>query len=228
MQSYKLKKQLLYIVSSAFLLGLTSCGESRSTTVSTPTPSQSAPAIAPSPSNPTASSPSASPNATASTPPTVDSAGTVALENGRVTFKLPPGFTPMTAEEINFKFPPRGANRPQYVYANPLRNVAIAVTFSKARLSPQQLPELKTVIRKTLGQAFPNADWKSEEMTTINNTSWAHLEFVSQAIDTKVHNDTYFTSFDGKLLGFNFNSTVEQYEGNKSGLQRTRDSIVVR
>lgn len=227
---YRFKKPLLYTLLSAVLIVLANCGGQSSTV---PAPSQTTPAasnqpatIAPSPS-PAASNPIATPSATASTP-TVDTAGAVSLQGGRVTFKLPPGFTPMTAEEINLKFPPRGGNRPQYVYANDQRNVAIAITFSNARVSPQQLPELQTVIRKSLGQAFPNAEWKSEEMDTINSTPWVHLGFVSQAIDTKVHNDTYFTSFDGKMLGFNFNSTVAQYEANKSELQKTRDSIVVR
>lgn len=134
----------------------------------------------------------------------------------------------MTTEEINFKFPQRGGNQPQYAYANADRNVAIAVTFSSARVTPQQLPELQQVIRKSIGQAFPTAEWKSEEMTTINNTPWAHLAFISQAIDTKIYNDAYFTSLDGKMLGINFNSTVEQYERNHSELQKTRDSIVVK
>lgn len=53
------------------------------------------------------------------------------------------------------------------------------------------------------------------------------LEFISRAIDTNIHNDTYFTSFDGKMLGFNFNSTVEQYGAHKAELLKSRDSIII-
>ncbi|BAU11381.1 hypothetical protein LEP3755_18750 [Leptolyngbya sp. NIES-3755] len=228
MPHYSFKNQLLYVLSPVLLIALTSCGGSQSTS----TPSASVqPSIAPSPTNPivsspTVSSPTAAPSVAAS--PTVDSSRAVSLENGRVTFTLPEGFTPMTTEEINLKFPPRGGNRPQYVYANADRNVAIAVTFSPAKVTPQQLPELQQVIRKSVGQAFPTAEWKTEEMTTINNTPWAHLAFISQAIDTKIYNDAYFTSLDGKMLGINFNSTVAQYEANRAELQKTRDSIVIK
>jgi hypothetical protein len=37
----------------------------------------------------------------------------------------------------------------------------------------------------------------------------------------------YMTSFDGKLLGFNFNSTIAQYEKYKDALVRSRNSIRV-
>lgn len=53
------------------------------------------------------------------------------------------------------------------------------------------------------------------------------LEFISRAIDTNIHNDTYFTSFDGKMLGFNFNSTVERYGAHKAELLKSRDSIII-
>jgi hypothetical protein len=152
---------------------------------------------------------------------------TISLKNDRVTFTLPAEFTQMSAEEIDLKFP-RGGNRPDRVYANPARSVSIAVTFSPAQVTPQELPELKISLRQFLGKVFPSAEWKREEIISINNTPWIHLEFVTQAIDTQVNNDTYFTSFDGRMLGFNFNSTVKQYQFNRVALEKTRDSIRIR
>lgn len=152
---------------------------------------------------------------------------TVSLKNGRVMFQLPVGFTEMTQDEIDLKFP-RGGHQPQHVYANPERNVSIAITFSLTDVLPHQLPELQTVLRASLGKLILSIKWKREEITKINTIPWVHLEFVTQAIDTKIHNDTYYTSFDGKMLGFNFNSTVEQYEANRVALEKTRDSIMIR
>ena len=160
--------------------------------------------------------------------PTLTKQARVYLEGGRVSFVPPAGFTSMTPDEIALKFPSRGGNPPKYVYANERRSVAIAITFSSARLTPQQLGELKNFMPKFLEKVMPDIKWIQQDFTAINNVRWVHLEFISRAIDTNVHNDTYFTSFNGKMLGFNFNSTVEQYEAIKAALHQSRDSITVK
>lgn len=153
-------------------------------------------------------------------------AAEISLAGGRVTFVPPTGFTAMTSQEIAIKFP-RG-NPPQYVYANQARNVAVAITFSQARVTPEQLSEVQEALPSILAQTMPITKWITQAPTTINNRSWIRMEFISKAIDTKIHNDLYFTSFDGKLLGFNFNATVQQYAELKAELRKSRDSIIVK
>jgi hypothetical protein len=157
-------------------------------------------------------------NSASNLSPQAPIADTVSLKDDRVMFNLPPEFTEMSADEIDSKFPP-GSHQPQHVYANPERSVSISVTCADEKVMPHQLPELQTVLRNSLGQVFLSAEWKREEIIRINQTPWIHLEFVSQAIDTQINNDTYFTSFDGRMLGFNFNATVEQYEANRAELE---------
>ncbi|MCU0552673.1 MAG: hypothetical protein MUC48_25365 [Leptolyngbya sp. Prado105] len=189
---------------------------------------------APSPvATPSVSSPSPLPPPNVSaTPPSPqasispESAGKVTLADGRISFTLPAGFTPLTQEEIALKFP-RTGNPPSHAYGNAERNVTIAVTFSQAKLTPAQLPELKAALRPQISKAVPNLEWIKDEIIPVNNTQWVHYEFVSQAIDTKVHNDAYFTSFDGRMMGFNFNSTVAKWDAAKDELMKTRDSIVI-
>ncbi|MBD2100662.1 hypothetical protein [Leptolyngbya sp. FACHB-261] len=159
------------------------------------------------------------------TTPTVSRDGRVELANGRISFVPPPGFTAMTSEEIAFKFP-RG-NPPQYVYANERQSVSIAVTFSQSRVSPTELPKLKAAMEPLLERVIPGLQWRTRELVDINNTRWVRLEATSRAIDTDVRNDMYFTSFDGKMLGFNFNSTVEMDQAARADLLKSRDSIVV-
>ena len=151
----------------------------------------------------------------------------VYLAEKRVSFVPPAGFTAMTPEEIALKFP-SGANQPQYVYANQRRTVSVAITFSQARISPDQLPELKNFLPKFLEQVRPGIKWITQDFTVINKVRWIQLDFISRAIDTNIHNDTYITSFDGKMLGFNFNSTVEQYDAAKAELRKSRDSVIIR
>jgi hypothetical protein len=151
----------------------------------------------------------------------------VSLENDGLTFELPPGFTQMTAEEIATKFP-KGGNPPKFAYGNGKRTVAIAVTFSPVQVSDEQLPKLKMVLQEQLKQAMPDAKWLKQEMTAINGKPWVHFSMVTQAVDTEIHNDMYLTSFKGKMLGFNFNSTVAEYDKAKSELGKMRDSITIR
>lgn len=149
------------------------------------------------------------------------------LAGRRVSFVPPAGFTAMTPKEIVIKFPNRGGTPPQHVYANERRSVAVAITFSSARVSPQQLPELKNFLPKFLERAMPQIKWIAQDFVTISNARWVHLEFISRAIDTNIHNDTYFTSFEGKMLGFNFNSTTEQYNAVSAEIRKSRDSIKI-
>lgn len=151
----------------------------------------------------------------------------VYLAGKRVSFVPPAGFTAMTPEEIALKFP-QGTNQPQPVYANKRRTVSVAITFSQAQVSPEQLPELKNFLPKFLELAVPDIKWITQDFTVINKVRWIQLEFIIKAIDTNIHNDAYFTSFDGKMLGFNFNSTVEQYDAVKAELRKSRDSIIIR
>lgn len=151
----------------------------------------------------------------------------VYLAGRRVSFVPPAGFTAMTPEEIALKFP-QGTNQPQPVYANKRRTVSVAITFSQAEISPEQLPELKNFLPKFLELAVPSIKWITQDFTMINKVRWIQLNFISKAIDTNIHNDAYFTSFNGKMLGFNFNSTVEQYDAVKAELRKSRDSIIIR
>lgn len=163
-----------------------------------------------------------SPSRTQSHPTKVD------LQQGRISFIPPAGFTAMSPAEIALKFPNYSGNRPQYVYANARRTVSIAITMPPAQLTLQQLPELKNFLPKFLTRAMPKIQWLQQEFVTINNLRWLQLEFITPALDTDIHNDTYFTSFDSKMLGFNFNSTVEQYNSVRAELRKSRDSIVIK
>jgi hypothetical protein len=145
------------------------------------------------------------------------------LAGGKVSFVPPAGFRPMTEEMIKFKFP-RG-NPPQHVYANEKMNVSVAISFSPQVLSPRQLAELKSAMEQTLPRLVPGLAWLAREIVEINGTKWVHFELTSHAIDTDIHNHMYMTSFDGKMLGFNFNSTIAQYEKHKEELARSRESI---
>jgi len=147
------------------------------------------------------------------------------MADGRVSFVPPAGFRAMTEAEIKLKF--QRGNAPQYVSSNEQMNVTIAITFSAQPLTPEGLPQLKAAMEQALPGVIPGLNWVTREIVEMNGRPWVHLEMTSFGIDTDIHNEIYLTAFAGKMLGFNFNSTVAQHDRYKDALKQSRDTIRV-
>lgn len=148
----------------------------------------------------------------------------VALFDGMVSFAPPPEFSPLSEEIISVKFPE--AKGPGVVYGNSRTTVSIAITYPPQRiLRPEQLPDFKTFMESFMEQQKKGMQWLRKEFVEINGRRWIHFEFISQAVDTKIHNHMYLTSMDERVLMFNFNSTIEEYDRYKDALERSKDSI---
>lgn len=147
----------------------------------------------------------------------------VALVDGRVSFIPPAGFKQLSKEEIAQKYF-RG-NPPQYVFANETLTTTVAVTFSNAKVSPEQLPEYKEAMEAMLPRLIPGLQWLKREIVELSGRKWFHLEMTSHAIDTDIHNHLYSTSFDGRALIFGFNSTVKEYPKMKEALEKSVQTI---
>jgi hypothetical protein len=158
-------------------------------------------------------------------PAALRAAERVALAGGRFTLMIPPGFRELTAEEVGQKFP-RG-NAPQHVYANDTQSVSIAITFSSASVTPEELPQLQAALEETLPRLTPGFQWIDRGLVTINGVQWFRLEFVSAAVDTEIHNEMYGTSFDGKMVAVNFNAAAAVHNTYRGQLEKSRESIVL-
>jgi uncharacterized protein YegJ (DUF2314 family) len=145
------------------------------------------------------------------------------LADGRVSLKLPMNFKALTKDEIANKYP-RG-NAPQYVFANETQSVSIAITFSSTNLTNDKLEEFKESMKTMFERIIPGLQWKEREVVECNGRKWVHFKLISNAIDTEIINDMYFTPFDSKTLMLNFNSVVSQYEGIKQQLEECKSSI---
>jgi hypothetical protein len=106
-------------------------------------------------------------------------------------------------------------------------NVSIAVTFSSQPLTLDALPQLKAALEQSLPRLVPGLTWVTREIVEINGRPWVHFELTSFAIDTDIHNEMFFTAFDGKMLGFNFNSTAALREQYKESLKTSKDTLRV-
>ena len=150
----------------------------------------------------------------------------VALYDGIVSFVPPEGFKPPSDEVIRRKFP--NATSPATVYANERATTSIAISYPPVQaLTPEQLPEFKSFMKSNFDKQQPGLEWLKEELVEINGVRWVHLEFVSTAVDAKIHNDMLFTSVDQRMLLFNFNSTQGEYSKYENALARSKASIRV-
>lgn len=150
----------------------------------------------------------------------------VALFDGMVSFAPPPEFSRLSEDLIAAKFPE--ARGPGIVYGNSRTTVSIAITYPPQRvLRPEQLPDFKNFMESFIEQQKKGMQWLRKEFIEINGQRWIHFEFISQAVDTKIHNHMYMTSLDERVLMFNFNSTVEEYDGYKDALEKSKDSIQI-
>jgi hypothetical protein len=141
-----------------------------------------------------------------------------------VSFVPPQEFSRLSEEIISVKFPE--AKGPGIVYGNSRTTVSIAITYPPQRaLRPEQLPDFKSFMEPLIEKQKEGMQWLRKEFVEINGQRWIHFEFISQAVDTKIHNHMYLTSMDERVLMFNFNSTIEEYDGHKDALERSKDSI---
>lgn len=149
----------------------------------------------------------------------------VYLANQQISFVPPVGFTPMSTQEIETKFP--GAMPPQHAYGNATRDVSVGVSVSDIPLAPEQLPEVKAFLEDYLENSVPGFQWLEHDFVNLGGQDWIKLEFLSEAPEQRIHNDMYITSLQGKLLGFNFNAHLTVDATLRPLLQDSRNSIVV-
>ena len=153
---------------------------------------------------------------------------TVSLFNGKVSFSPPAEFEKMTDDLILKKYPE--LNLPRVAFSNVETTVSVLVAFAEERnLRPEQLPQFKEFMTSTLEKAIPELHWLKKELEEINGRSWIHLEYISRRFGSReVHNDAYITSLDNRMLLFNFNATVTEFEKSKDILQRSRATIAIK
>jgi hypothetical protein len=143
-----------------------------------------------------------------------------------VTFDPPTGFTPLSADEIAFKYP--SARAPRFVVGNKRRSTTIAYDLKPDAIPPDKLEEVSQSLQQTLQRLIPGLIWKERKIIELSGRKWIYLELMSNAVDTDIHNIMLVTPFQGQMLLFNFNSTKEEFPKVEKALRRSLQSISAR
>lgn len=127
---------------------------------------------------------------------------TISLYEGALELSIPDHFTEMSTEMKRFKYP-RG-NSPGLVYTDKAAAVNVALSYTSTVIKEGDLLVLKVTYGEQLSQGVEGFQSRMER---INGSDFVVFEFMSQAIDTKVYNQMFFTELNGRLLMGTFNCT---------------------
>ena len=150
----------------------------------------------------------------------------VAIPGTTVSFIPPEGFTPLTPNEIKNKYP--SGRAPQFVLGNERRGTTVAYDLKPHAISPDQLEEVKDRLEKTFPRAIPGLVWKERKIIDLNGRPWVLLEMTSTTIETDIYNIILATSYDNKLLLFNFNSTKEDFPRMERVLRKSISTLSIK
>ena len=149
----------------------------------------------------------------------------VEIPETTVSFEPPAGFTALTREEIQAKYP-KGSG-PGFVVGNKARTTSIAYDIKPIAIGDKDLPELMAAFGDRFQKSIPGLVWKERKLIEMGGQRWVILEMTSTAVDTDIHNIMLITPHAGKLLMFNFNSTREEFADVEASLRSSFESITL-
>lgn len=154
-------------------------------------------------------------------------AGEVVTPDAAVTLTVPDDFTSFSADEIRQKWA-TSASPPSFVVGNKKRSTSIAYDLKPNKLRPEDLDQAMKVFEGVFTRVVPGISWKRREIIEIGSRKWVMLELSSNAVDTDIYNIMLITSFQGRMLALNFNSTKRDFIQMESALRRSVASIQLR
>lgn len=150
-------------------------------------------------------------------------ASTIRLESTSVEFTAPDGFTELSIKEIQAKFPSRTG--PDSALGNERRTTTIAYGVRNVAVTDAILEEQLKQISVSSSRGVPGFKLVEQGMRTINNHSWAYMEFRSTAIDTDIRNILLMSAYYGRMIVINFNSTESDFEALEPQLRKSIASL---
>lgn len=152
----------------------------------------------------------------------------IELYSNKLSLMLPENFSEMPIEVARIKYPME-LHRPKHIYSNEMATTSIAINLlENAKLKQSEIVEFRNHMAANLPRIIPGLVWIRQDVIEINNKIWGRLELMSNAIDTEIHNIMLMTSFEGKPLMINFNSTKEEFDSVKTKLETSISSIRIK
>ncbi|MCA0244719.1 MAG: hypothetical protein LCI02_28260 [Proteobacteria bacterium] len=153
-------------------------------------------------------------------------AAEVVTPDSIVSFTVPDEFTTFSSDEIKQKWP-TSASPPSFAVGNPKRSTSIAYDLKANPLRAENLDQALKAFEAVFSRIVPGIVWKRREMVELAGRKWVMMELTSNAIDSDIYNIMLITSFRGRMLTLNFNSTKRDFEQMEPALRRSVASLKV-
>lgn len=141
-------------------------------------------------------------------PPRPDDYREVSLFSGQVTLWVPNVLELMSDDLFRIKYPLQKRVNTE-AFCDESDEISLLVEKSNRPASDDQL----TGIEQSIVSEFrrnPGIELLQHQLLTVNDRRFVVVEFMSQAIDTKIYNYMFVTALEGRALVGNFNCT-ERY-----------------
>lgn len=125
------------------------------------------------------------------------------LLDDKIEILVPKGWKPMSEDLIKIKYP--GARPPKYVLSDVTGGISLAFNHTDTRATQEQIEAYKGVLKSTLSNAFPEAEWLEDSVKMINGKKVGFCKVITNALSGRIYNQMFFTDLDGKLLICSFN-----------------------
>jgi len=145
---------------------------------------------------------------------------------GTFRFDPPPGYTELSAQEIDAKFG-RNGRKPIKVFGNASRASTVSVTWSQQKLTQAALPKFKQAMEELLPKLTPGLVFNDRQLRTIGARQWIYLDSTVPAVDTSIRNLMYLSDLGGHMIGVNFNATVAEFPSQQAGFEAAARTLRV-
>ena len=153
-------------------------------------------------------------------------AKTFSIEDGAISFDAPKGFELMPPELIQIKYPK--GNPPSNALINESTETSIVFDLRGKSIAQSDIEKVRMAYESTYKRIVGGFELKVNKTAHISGQKWAQLEFISNTIDSKVYNILLVTGYKNKMLIFNFNSTLKEFEDYKSAFKKSIKSITLK
>lgn len=126
------------------------------------------------------------------------------IDDNKFYIKIPKNFKELTLEEINGKY---NGDVPSSVFSNEDTTINVAISLTDNNMKDIGIESYVNYVVNLL-----NVEMISKEIYKVDNHTIGRLEFISDAVDTKIYNNMICFSYNEKLVIISFNTTIDLKE----------------
>jgi hypothetical protein len=150
----------------------------------------------------------------------------ITIPNTAISISIPTIFTELSIEGIELKW---GGNktRPQWAIGNQDAGTTISYSINEFDASQSSLNNVMLGMKQGFDRVVPGINWLNYEVTNLNGKDWIILEFMSNTLNTEIHNIMITTDLGNVMPILNFNSTINQFDGYEPLLRNSLESVTL-